>query len=52
MRFIFISCFLLLSFNMWAQTGKITGKVLSSKTGEPLIGATVSIDSLKKSCGY
>lgn len=26
-----------------AQTGKITGKVISSKTGEPLIGASVSI---------
>lgn len=32
----------------FAQKAKITGKVLSSKTGEPLIGATISIDGRKK----
>jgi TonB-dependent receptor len=48
MRFIFFSSFLLLSYSLHAQTGKITGKVISSKTGEALIGATVSIDSLKR----
>ena len=32
----------------FAQTGKITGKVMSSKTGEMLIGATVSVDGTKK----
>lgn len=49
MRFIFISVFLLISLNLLAQTGKITGKVINSKTGDPLIGATVSIDSIKRS---
>lgn len=36
---------ILISF---AQKAKITGKVLSSKTGEPLIGATIAIDGRKK----
>ena len=31
-----------------AQKGKITGKVLSSKTGEPLIGATVTLEGVKR----
>ncbi len=43
MRTIITCLFLVLSFNLLAQTGKITGKVISSKTGEPLIGATISI---------
>lgn len=33
---------------LFAQKAKITGKVLSSKTGEPLIGATIAIDGRKK----
>lgn len=49
MRFTFISVFLLISLNLLAQTGKITGKVINSKTGDPLIGATVTIDSIKRS---
>ncbi|MBU6157560.1 MAG: TonB-dependent receptor [Bacteroidetes bacterium] len=32
-----------------AQQGKITGKVISSKTGEALIGATITIDDQNKS---
>ena len=35
--------FLLLGFTSWAQTGKVTGKVTDSETGEPLIGANVLI---------
>ena len=31
-----------------AQTGKITGKVLNEKTGEVLIGATVSVEGKSK----
>jgi len=31
-----------------AQKAKITGKVLSSKTGEALIGATITLDGTKK----
>lgn len=34
---------LLISFPAWAQTGKVTGKVVDSETGEPLIGANVLI---------
>lgn len=33
----------------FAQTGKITGKVLNGKTGEALIGATITIEKNKKS---
>jgi len=32
----------------FSQTAKIVGKVLSAKTGEALIGATVSIEKIKK----
>jgi outer membrane receptor protein involved in Fe transport len=32
-----------------AQQGKITGKIISSKTGEALIGATVSVEGQNKS---
>ncbi|MEJ7680263.1 MAG: carboxypeptidase-like regulatory domain-containing protein [Segetibacter sp.] len=42
------ACFTFCSISLLAQTGKITGKALSSKTGEPLIGATVSLDSLHR----
>ncbi len=39
------SLILILSVNIvLAQKGKITGKVISSKTGEALIGATISIN--------
>ena len=36
----------------FSQTAKIVGKVLSAKTGEALIGATVSIEKIKKAFGY
>ena len=40
----------LFSFSFsFAQKAKITGKVINSKTGEPVIGATVSIPSIKRS---
>ena len=38
-----------IAFAATAQKAKITGKVISSKTGEPLIGATVSVEGTKKS---
>lgn len=41
--------FVLLSVSALGQTGKISGKVINTKTGEPLIGATVSIDTLGRS---
>jgi TonB-dependent receptor len=41
---------LVFSFSFsFAQKAKITGKVINSKTGEPVIGATVSIASIKRS---
>lgn len=49
MRFISTSIFFLISFSILAQTGKITGKVINGKTGDPLIGATVTIDGIKRS---
>jgi len=46
---LYFSAFLVIfSLSAFAQTGKITGKVISSKTGQPLIGATISVDSIKK----
>ena len=33
----------------YSQTGKITGKVLNGKTGEVLIGATITVEKTKKS---
>lgn len=33
---------------VFSQTGKLTGKVLSAKTGEPLIGATVTLQGKSK----
>jgi hypothetical protein len=38
-----IISFLLISLSAFAQTGKITGKVTDSQTGEPLIGANILI---------
>jgi hypothetical protein len=40
-----LSLFLFLFFSMISFAGTIRGKVLDSKTGEPLAGATVSIDN-------
>lgn len=48
MRLSILTCFIFFSLSLTAQTGKITGKVISSKTGEPLIGATVSLDSIHR----
>jgi len=38
-----IMSFLLFSITMMAQTGKITGKVTDSQSGEPLIGANILV---------
>ncbi|MEJ7827392.1 MAG: carboxypeptidase-like regulatory domain-containing protein [Segetibacter sp.] len=48
MRYIFTSLFLLFGVGIFAQTGKVTGKVTSGKTGEALIGATVTIEGLNR----
>ena len=40
---LFLSASLFLFLSLHAQNAKITGKVISSKTGEVLIGATISI---------
>lgn len=48
--FIAFSSFFLFLLNFsFGQNAKIVGKVLSSKTGEVLIGATISLDKSKKS---
>lgn len=48
MKQMFTISLLLLALSVCAQKGKITGKVISSKNGEPLVGATVTIESLNK----
>ena len=47
---IFFLLFLIISFGTFsfAQTGKITGKVINSKTGEPMIGVTITLKGTKK----
>ncbi len=40
--------FLLFSFTTYSQSGKITGKIVDSKTGETLPGATILIDGTTK----
>ena len=47
-RILFLAQFIFLSAISVAQTGKITGKVLNEKTGEVLIGATVSVEGKSK----
>jgi hypothetical protein len=45
MRFLVTVFFVLLGINLTiAQQGVLTGKVIDKKTGEDLIGATVSIE--------
>lgn len=44
MKYLLVSiAFLFLGGAVFSQTGKLTGKVLSMKTGDPLIGATVAL---------
>ncbi len=47
-KIIFSLLVLFFSVQIQAQKAKIIGKVLSSKTGEALIGATISLDGTKK----
>ena len=48
-KIIFVLLVLLFSISQThAQKAKITGKVLSSKTGEALIGATITLDGAQK----
>jgi hypothetical protein len=47
MRYSLLILFILsffISLNAFSQSGKITGKVVSGKTGEPLIGASISVE--------
>lgn len=39
---------LLLTCLSWAQTVKVSGKVLDEETSSPLVGATVTVDGVKK----
>ncbi len=48
MRKIFTAFFLLLSIGIFAQTGKITGKIISSKTGEPLVSASIAVEGTSR----
>ena len=45
MRVFLLALASFLSLNLIAQTGKIAGKVISSKTGEALVGATITINT-------
>jgi outer membrane receptor protein involved in Fe transport len=45
MRVFLLALASFLSLNLIAQTGKIAGKVISSRTGEALIGATITINT-------
>lgn len=47
-KYLVLIVFTLISNFLFAQQGKIVGKVISAKTGEVLIGATVSIKGNKK----
>ncbi|MBI5645881.1 MAG: TonB-dependent receptor [Ignavibacteriae bacterium] len=43
-----ILCFVFIPAALFAQTGKIAGKVMDRETGEPLIGANVKIDGTSR----
>ncbi|MGN8226048.1 SusC/RagA family TonB-linked outer membrane protein [Gracilimonas sp. BCB1] len=47
-KLLFTIFVLLLSASAFAQSGELTGQVTDAETGEPLIGATVYIESLNK----
>ncbi len=44
MRHLLLILLIVTSFPAWAQTGKISGKVVDQETGEELIGAAVQVD--------
>ena len=44
--------FLIIGLFSFAQSGKITGKIINSKNGEPLIGDTVAIEKLNRALSY
>ena len=46
--FLSVVVFLFLGSSLFAQKGKITGRVISAKTAEPLVGATISINYKQK----
>ena len=45
---LYISLFSIISMNVSAQQGRITGKVTDKKTGEELIGVSVQIEGTTK----
>ncbi|HVX49957.1 MAG TPA: TonB-dependent receptor [Chitinophagaceae bacterium] len=49
MRVILSLILLSITSSLFAQTGKITGKVISSKSGEALVGATVAVQGTQRS---
>lgn len=48
MRYFLTCCCVLLVFASFSQTGIITGKIINSKTGESLAGASVSIENTQR----
>lgn len=48
MRTLLVICLLSLTGATFAQAGKITGKVISARSGEALVGASVTIENLKR----
>lgn len=40
---VFVFCFTALAYGQSPKTGKIAGKIVDSKTGEPIIGANVAV---------
>jgi hypothetical protein len=47
-RFLFAFVFFSITLSLSAQKAKIVGKVINRKTGEPLIGASVSLEGKKR----
>ncbi len=48
MRLQITALFLFFATAIMAQTGKITGKIINGKTGEPLIGASITLEPINK----
>jgi TonB-dependent receptor len=48
MRKLLIFLIAIIAFHMNAQTGRIAGTIIDSKTGEPLVGATAMIEGTAK----
>lgn len=46
-----VVCVTMYTFTAFAQSGSITGSITDASTGEPLVGATVYIESLQRGSG-